>query len=275
MKRGCIALQWKRFQTIALVWNLFHWTAITRLWWFLRLMRDRHILSHLIWWGSCRPPSPGCRPPAATRPAPPPWGEAKDWIAPPLPLLWPLQPPRLGTGTHCFNNQPSLLPRIANTQKLTKISVARQIKREFVALCVLGQVQLSVVAKISAAAESQLDFTSGWILISRRHTGLLIIGCRHIYEGPPGQLIIVRHDICQNFYTSEFQTNMEIWKLEHVNCYTFSQKLKNIWNYTQSLKFYPKLTILYTNTACDKYQVWINSMQTNMQTFKSCRHSPS
>ena len=200
--------------------NTHHQALVVQL--CLRLMRDRHILSHLIWWGSCRPPSPGCRPPAATRPAPPPWGEAKDWIAPPLPLLWPLQPLRLGTGTHCFNNQPSLLPRIANTQKLTKISVARQIKREFVALCVLGQVQSSVVAKISAAAESQLDFTSGWILISRRHTGLLIIGCRHIYEGPPGQLIIVRHDICQNFYTSEFQTNMEIWK--------FTRRTHKLWH---------------------------------------------
>ena len=63
---------------------------------------------------------------------------------------------------HTLLQQPTILvAKDCKHTKTHKISVARQIKREFVALCVLGQVQSSVVGKISAAAESQLDFTSG------------------------------------------------------------------------------------------------------------------
>ena len=92
----------------------FHWAPIS---WWAEVIRSNSgwstgttggIWSHLICRGSCRPL--GCRPPA-TRPSPPPWAEASQGLAA---LVRPLSAsprlPLLGTGTHCFNSQPSLLP---------------------------------------------------------------------------------------------------------------------------------------------------------------------
>ena len=190
MKRGCIALQWKRFQTIALVWNLFHWTPITRLWWFNSAWWETGT-SWVTWFGGEAVGLPargvGLQQPLG------------------LPLLHEARP-RTGSHRRCLYCGLSSLPGLGQahtasttnhpccqglqTHKNSQKSRSRVKSNESLLLCVF-----SVKCNRLLWPKYQLLQNPNWIshqVESLYHTGLLIIGCRHIYEGPPGQLIIVR-----------------------------------------------------------------------------------